>query len=141
MAETDAEWRRLWRRILLTGVALIAVVAGLGALIGYLVAGLPGVWGALVGGGLTAAFVGISAVVMYLGRNWSVTMLAGGLGLGFALKVLLFMLVVPRLAAQETIYGPVAFFTIVAAVIGSTALEAMMFQKARIPYVDPDAGR
>ena len=139
MMDDDRSWRRFWRRVLLLVVAMIAGIAAVASLIGFLVAGTPGVLGALVGAALTAVFMGITALVMFLGRTWSVTTLALGLGIGFAAKVLVFMLTVPRLAQLPEIHGPTAFFTIVAAIIGSTALEAWLYQRARITSVDPGA--
>lgn len=125
--------------MLLWGLALVAAVTVLGGLIGWLVSGPPGLTGALVGGVLTAIFLGVSVLTMFLGRNLSLTGIAGALGVGFLFKAFLFMIVISRLAEMDGIDGTIAFFTIVVAVLGTSILDAVLLQKARIPYVDPQA--
>lgn len=139
--EVENMWQRLWRRMLLWGLLLVAGVTILGSAAGWLVAGGPGVSGALIGGLITAIFLGVSVLTMFLGRKLSLTGIAGALGVGFLFKAFIFMIVISRLARLQGIDGTVTFFTIVAAVLGTSLLDAALLQKARIPYVDPEAGR
>lgn len=137
----QAAWTRVWRTMLIRGAILVLVVAAAGMGIGWLVSGSAGLIGGAIGGGLAAVFIIVTLVIMYLGRNLGLTAIAGFLGLGFLFKAFIFMIVIWRLKDAVWLDGTVAFFTIVAAVIGSSLVEAITVVKARVPYVDPEAGR
>src|SRR5699024_12279033 len=67
--------------------ALIAIVIGTSAsFVGGLVAGLPGVWGALIGSVTAFVFFAITAVVMYFAAHSSPTAMAAGVMGGFLVK-------------------------------------------------------
>lgn len=135
----QAAWTRVWRTMLVRGVVLVVAVAVLGMGIGYLISGSTGLNGGAVGGGLAAVFIIVTLVIMYLGRNMGLTAIAGFLGIGFLFKAFIFMIVIWRLRDAVWLDGTVAFFTIVAAVIGSSLVEALTVVKGRVPYVDPEA--
>ncbi|MCM1012169.1 hypothetical protein [Brevibacterium sp. XM4083] len=136
----QAAWTRVWRTMLIRGAILVLVVAAAGMGIGWLVSGSAGLIGGAIGGGLAAVFIIVTLVIMYLGRNLGLTAIAGFLGLGFLFKAFIFMIVIWRLKDAAWLDGTVAFFTIVVAVIGSSLVEAITVVKARVPYVDPEAG-
>ncbi|WP_350271234.1 hypothetical protein AAFP32_07175 [Brevibacterium sp. CBA3109] len=135
----QAAWTRVWRTMLIRGAILVVAVAVLGMGIGYLVSDFKGLNGGAVGGGLAAVFIIITLVIMYAGRNMGLTAIAGFLGMGFLFKAFIFMIVIWRLKDAIWLDGTVAFFTIVAAVIGSSLVEGLTVVKGRVPYVDPDA--
>ncbi|GAA1544767.1 hypothetical protein [Brevibacterium picturae] len=135
----QAAWTRVWKTMLVRGIILVVAVAVLGMGIGYLAAGTQGLNGGAVGGGLAAVFIIITLVIMYAGRNMGLTAIAGFLGMGFLVKAFVFMIVIWRLKDATWLDGTVAFFTIVAAVIGSSLVEALTVVKGRVPYVDPEA--
>ena len=135
----QAAWTRVWRTMLVRGILLVVAVTVLGMGIGYLVSGMEGLNGGAVGGGLAAVFIIITLVIMYAGRNMGLTAIAGFLGVGFLFKAFIFMIVIWRLKDATWLDGTVAFLTIVAAVIGSSLVEAFTVVKGRVPYVDPDA--
>ncbi len=135
----EAAWTRVWRATLIRGTVLVLAVAALGMGAGLLVSGTPGLIGGAVGGGLAAVFIVITLVIMYCGRNMGLTAIAGFLGMGFLFKAFIFMIVIWRLADATWLDGTVAFFTIVAAVIGSSLVEALTVVRGRVPYVDPEA--
>ncbi|MDN5586933.1 MAG: hypothetical protein L0G69_10290 [Brevibacterium sp.] len=135
----QAAWTRVWKTMLVRGIILVVAVAVLGMCIGYLAAGTQGLNGGAVGGGLAAVFIIITLVIMYAGRNMGLTAIAGFLGMGFLFKAFIFMIVIWRLKDAVWLDGTVAFFTIVAAVIGSSLVEALTVVKGRVPYVDPEA--
>lgn len=135
----EAAWTRIWRTMLVRGIILVVAVAVLGMGIGYLVSGTEGLNGGAVGGGLAAVFIIVTLVIMYAGRNMGLTAIAGFLGMGFLFKAFIFMIVIWRIKDATWLDGTVAFFTIVAAVLGSSLVEALTVVKGRVPYVDPDA--
>ncbi|MCU1417131.1 MAG: hypothetical protein JWP32_1305 [Schumannella sp.] len=117
--------------------AVVAVVAGL---IGYLVSGVPGLLGALVGAGLSAVFLGLTAVSMLVGgraaRGDGTSPVFFGVVLGaFGLKLVLFVLFALWLRTQPWMDARVFAFTAIAAVVGSLIGDLVAFARARVPYV------
>jgi hypothetical protein len=137
--EVEAAWTKVWRTLLVRGIVLVLVVAALGMGIGWLAAGSTGLAGGAVGGGLAAIFIIVTLVIMYFGRNMGLTTIAGLLGVGFLFKAFIFMIVIWRIKDATWLDGTVAFFTVVAAVLGSSIVEAVTIVKGRVPYVDPEA--
>lgn len=130
------QWAKVWRNVLLSGSALAILIAVVGAVIGWFAAGTPGVWGALIGAAMAAVFLGVTALTMTVGRNMSTLGLAGVLMGGFFIKLTLFMVIGKLLGGNPNVQGLTLFFTLVAAVIGTAVTDAVIIQKARIPYVD-----
>lgn len=130
------QWTRVWRNVLVFGTSLAAAIAVIGAGIGWLAAGMPGVWGALIGAAMAAVFLGITALTMTIGRSMTTLGLAGVLMGGFFVKLILFMAAGKLLAGNPDIHGLTLFFTLVAAVIGTAVTDAVIIHKSRIPYVD-----
>ncbi|GAA2088566.1 hypothetical protein [Brevibacterium salitolerans] len=137
--EVQAAWRRVYRSLLVRGSLLVLAILVLGGGAGWLFVGREGLYGGLVGGGIAAVFLLVSFVVVYLGRNLSMQMLAGALGIGFLFKAFLFMILISRLAGAPWLHGTTAFLTIVAAVIATSLLDVLTVARARIPYADPEA--
>ncbi|AIC47238.1 hypothetical protein [Rhodoluna lacicola] len=125
----------LFTRVLTLGSALIGAIAIIGGLVGYLVAGAPGLTSALIGAGLTLVFVTMTALSVWLGGKLP---LAGFFGLvlgGWLVKMIGFALVIANLKGADFINGPVLFFTLVAAIIGTLAVDSVLVLKARIPVI------
>ena len=122
------------------GAVVAGVVAIGGGVLGYLVAGMPGLLGALVGAGLAAVFLGLTTIsVLVAGRVTRgdatnpifFAIVLGAVGL----KLVLFLVLVLWLRGQAWM-DPGAFaFTAIAAVIGSLIGDAIAFSRARVPYV------
>ena len=123
--------------------ALIAIVIGtIASFVGGLVAGLPGVWGALIGSVTAFVFFAITAAVMYFTAHSSpATMAAGVLG-GFLVKIVGFMGVGIALRGRD-FYDPwTLFLTLAVAAIASLIADVVIVQRSRLPLVDePDERR
>lgn len=127
-------------RALRYGGLLAAVIAVLAGVIGWLVAGTPGVLGALLGAGLSAVFLGMTAFSILI----AVRLTSGDLGnpvfIGIVLgawfaKLLVFLLLGVWLRAQTWLDPLVFFVTVIVAVIGSLVVDVLAFQRSRVPYV------
>lgn len=128
---------QLFKKVLWMGSVLIAVIAIVGSLIGYFGFGEPGLLSAIIGAGMAALFVSFTAISVWLGSKLS---LAGFFGVvlgGWLVKMISFLILVVLLRKSEFIVGSVLFFTLVAAVIGSLAVDAWVFTRSRIPVVAP----
>jgi hypothetical protein len=134
MAQTTTG--QLLTRVIKLGAALIGAIAVLGGIIGFLVAGLNGLLSALVGAGIALVFVSLTAITIKFGASLP---LGGFFGLvmgGWLLKLVGFIVVIATLKGAAWVDGKVLFFTIVASILGSLALDAVLVAKSRIPTYD-----
>jgi hypothetical protein len=127
-------------RAIVYGAILTAIIAVVGSVIGYLVADLPGLVSALVGAGLTALFMGFTALSIVLAakvtHNEPSSTLFFGIVLGvWLLKFVVFIAILILLRDQPFIEPLVMFFSILVAVIGSLVVDVVAFLGARVPYV------
>ncbi|NYF10344.1 putative flippase GtrA [Leifsonia sp. AK011] len=138
-------------RALVYGGILTVAIAVVGSIVGYLVAGVPGLVSGLLGAGLTALFMALTAgtivVAAKVTGNEPSSVLFFGIVLGgWLLKFVLFIAILLLLRGQPFLEPLVFFFAILAAVIGSLVVDVIAFVGARVPYVgdvslgdDPDA--
>jgi len=126
------------RRVL--RVWLIAVIVGLPAvvLIGYLVAGAAGAWGAAIGMGLAVGFlsitVGVALGTARLGPN-----ALGASVLGSWLVKMVLLIVVLALLRDADFYSrPVLFVALLVGTLGTLLLEAFVVVRTKVPYVEPN---
>jgi hypothetical protein len=128
----------LLKRALVYGGLLAAGIAVVGSIVGFLVDGVPGLVGALVGAAMTALFLGLTAATILLasrvskGELFSPAFFGIVMG-GWLLKLLLFLGIVLLLAQQDFINPYVMVVTIVVAVVGSLAVDVLAFVRTRTP--------
>lgn len=119
---------------------LVGVLAVGGIIIGWLVAGLPGVWGALIGvalAGLCCAAT-VWSVAHTIGAE-STTIMASVLGT-WLVKLVLIIATLAFLRGRN-FYNPYVLFGVLAVgVIGAVVIEAYCVHRSRMTYVqvEPD---
>ena len=122
------------------GAILAAAMLLVGGLIGLLVAGLPGLAGALIGAGLTAILMALSAASFLL----AVRVTKGdplhpgfyGIVLGAsAIKIVAFLVIMLTLRGVPFIDARVMYVSVIVAVAGSLVVDALAFARSRVPYV------
>lgn len=127
-------------RALAYGAILTVAIAVVGSVIGYLVAGTPGLISALIGAGLTALFMGFTAGTIVLASratngDASSTLFFGIVLGAWLLKFIVFIAILVVLRGQPFLEPLVFFFAILAAVIGSLVVDVLAFVRARESYV------
>lgn len=137
--ETNRATRIMFRSLIRQLSILLAVLLAGGALIGWLVSGERGVWGALIGAGLAALFLLTTVGVMLATTGKPVHYASGGLVFGWIAKMIVLFVVLFLIKDREFYDSIVLFGVIVVAVLGSTALEMNAAMRARIPYAQPDS--
>lgn len=127
-------------RTVLRQMALLLAVLGVGScVVGYLVAGMPGLWGGVLGTALVAFFTLTTAVVMVATADRPLYMASAALVGSWLAKVVV-VFVVLLIVRGRDFYDPVVFFaTLVLAILGSVAIEMSAALRARVPNVDPSA--
>lgn len=120
------------------GIAL--VVAAAAGLIGFLVDGPHGLWSGLLGVLLAVVFLGITAASILIANRWYGDPLyvqlffAIVLG-GWLLKLGIFFVVMVVLSGQPWISPMVFFLSIIAGVLLSLVVDAIVVVRMRIPVV------
>lgn len=127
-----ALFRTVQKRLLLLTVA----VAVLGVGIGALVAGLPGVWGALVAAAIGLLFMISTVATLRLIAGRGPELLQIVIFGGWIVKMVIVVLIMLWLR-QLDFYSPgVLFGTLAAVVLGGIVVEIYSVATARIPYAD-----
>lgn len=131
----------MFRTVLRRMVVLLLVLGILSCAIGYLTVGMPGLWGGLLGTGLVAFFTLTTAVIMLATADRPLHVASAALVASWLGKVVV-VFVVLLIVRGRDFYDPVVFFvTLTASILGSVAIEMSAALKARVPNVDPGAGR
>lgn len=128
----------LFKRVVTLGAALVGAIALVGGIAGYLVAAMPGLISALIGAGLAFVFVTLTALSVWIGGKLPLGGFFGVVLGGWLLKVIGFVLLMGSLKNADFISGPVLFFTLVASIMGTLAVDSVLVLKARIP-IEPAA--
>jgi hypothetical protein len=137
MTETTRATSAMYTTILRRLVVLVAVLAVVGSLVGYLVAGLPGVWGALMAAGVAVLFMVGTVVTMMLTADKPLP-IASAAGVGGWLVKMLVLFGILLAVRDRDFYSPGVFFVVlVLAVLGSLAVESAAVLRARVPTVEP----
>jgi hypothetical protein len=126
---------QLFQKILKQGALLIAAIAVLGGVIGFLIASVAGLISALIGAAMALLFVSMTALSVWLGGKLSLGGFFGVVLGGWIFKLLLFIGLVLVLKGASFIVGPILFVCIVLSVVGSLALDAIVVLKTRIPTI------
>lgn len=122
------------------GAVVTVIVAVVGAISGYLVAGLDGLYSALLGVGLAGVFVMITALSMLFANRWfgtpSFTVVFFGVVLGaWLVKLVLFLVVLFIFAKQDWVQDMVFFVSIAVAILGSLVVDITVMSRMKLPYV------
>jgi hypothetical protein len=127
--------KSVMQRVLKLGALLVVVITIVGAGVGFLVAGNPGVLAALAGGFSALLFTGLTAVSVLIGSRFGLTGFMGAVLGGWFVKMVLFLVIFGLLNRADwltTESRPIVFFTIVAAVVGGLILDSLLISKARL---------
>jgi hypothetical protein len=124
---------QLFKRVLSWGAILIGGIAVIASVLGYLVVGQKGLVSALIGASMALIFVSLTALSVWIGGKFSLGGFFGMVMGGWLLKLVLFLVLVGVLKHATFINGPTLFLTLVASILGSLALDSLVFFRARLP--------
>lgn len=127
------------RRILVYGAYVALAIAVVGCVVGYLVDGGTGVLSALIGTVMSVAFMGITAGSILLANRiaGNESAIGGFFGIimgGWLLKFVVFLVLLVVLQDRLWIQPMVLFLCIIAGVVGSLVVDAVVVMKSRMPY-------
>ncbi len=132
---------QLFRTTLRWSALITGVLAIVGAIVGYAVAGAAGLWSALVAILVAAVFLGLTAATILIANRWYgdplyVPIFFGAVMGGWIIKFVLFIVVLLVLRGQPWLNGPVFFVALVVSVLASLAVDVVVMLKMRVPVVD-----
>ena len=128
------------RTTLVWSAVITGILAIVGSVIGFLVAGVTGLVSALIGVVLAGLFLGMTALIILIagripaGPMQIPTFFGIVLG-GWAIKLVVFIVVLVVLGRQEWIAPYVFFFSVLVSVIASLVVDLVVMARARVPYV------
>lgn len=140
------------RTTLLWSAVVTAVLAVVGAVLGYVIAGADGLWSALAGVLLAAIFLAITGTSILIANRWYgdpiyVPLFFGIVMGGWILKFIVFIVLLLVLRDQPWMHPTIFFVAVVVSVLAALAIDVVVMLRMRIPHVsdvtlptsDPDA--
>jgi hypothetical protein len=124
------------RRVLRVGALTLLIAWPLAIGVGYLVDGVAGVWGALIGMGLAAVFFALTVAVALGTARMEVSALGAAVLGSWLVKMILLIVVLALLRDAEFYSRPVLFATLLVGTIGALLLEAWVVNTTRVPYTE-----
>ena len=128
---------QVFRTALRDMLVLLAVLAVLGVGLGALLAGTPGVLGALLGVGLALVFSGTTVVSMLVTAGKPATTMAAVVMGAWLAKVVVLVAVLALIRDEDFYHRGVLAAVLVAGVVGSAFLDLRAVRGGRVPYVTP----
>jgi hypothetical protein len=137
--------RPVFRRILVQGAVLAVALAVVGGVVGWFVAGAPGLLSALVGAVMAVVFLALTAVSVLVGLTVSKGQMISGAFFGIVmgtwlLKFILFIVILVVLKDQDWVDVPVLAIAIIVGVVGSLMIDVAAVSRARVPIDVPLPG-
>lgn len=138
--ESIAAERAILRAAGRDGLILVVGLAVLGSIAGYLIAGLPGVWGALVGAALAGLFCGGTVLSMQLSVGKGAAAMGAVVMGSWLVKIVILIALLAVLSRQDFYDRWVLMAVVMVGAIGSAVLDYRAVKSGRLPYVQPSAG-
>jgi hypothetical protein len=131
------------RTTLIWSAVVTAVLAVIGAILGFIAAGAHGLFSALAGIILAAVFLGITGASILIANRWFgdalyVPIFFGIVLGGWLLKFVVFIVVLLVLRGQPWVEPTVFFVALVAGVLASLVIDVIVMTRMRVPAVAVD---
>ncbi|MEO0024401.1 MAG: hypothetical protein RL196_842 [Actinomycetota bacterium] len=135
MASANPHLSALFGRVLRLTSLTTLVIAVIGGTIGAIFYGSDGVFSAAIGAGMALVFGALTVLSVWLGGRYSLGVFFGAVMGGWLLKLVIFLVLTVALKNADFLVRPLFFFTVVAAILASLVVDAIVATKARIPAV------
>lgn len=124
-------------RVLGIGGIAFAIALPVAAALGWLLAGGPGLWGAVIGMAIPVAFFSITAAVALWTARVRVELLGVAVLGSWLLKLVVLIGVLVVLRDADFYSRPALFAALLVGTAGYLVLEAIVVTRTRVPYVEP----
>jgi hypothetical protein len=126
-----------YRNAVRWSVIALAIVTGLGAGLGAMVAGVDGVWSALLGAAVAAVFTLTTQIAAWQGARRGPMAFVAWVGLTWVPKIIVVIAAAVIAQQLEWLVRPLFGGVLLAGAIAALVIDILAVQKARIPYVAP----
>ncbi len=123
------------KKALLYGAVFALVLGLVGGVIGLVTSGGPGLVSALLGAGMAAVFLGITALSILLASRFDIAAFFGIVMGAWLLKFVVFIVLAVVLRDQPWIQPTVLFLTLIVGIIGTLVIDLIVVTRSRLPYV------
>ncbi len=135
MASANPHLSALFGRVLRLTTLTTLGIALIGGVIGWFTNGTDGLLSAAIGAAMALVFSALTVLSVWLGGRYSLGVFFGAVMGGWLLKLVLFLVLTVALKNAAFLVRPLFFFTVVAAILASLVVDAIVATKARIPAV------
>ena len=129
-------FRQALRDVLLFTGGLVVVGSG----VGWLVAGVPGLWAGILGGAVSLLVAGTTVATMLLTAGADLARVGAVALAAWVAKAAILIGAFVALRGTDLVDRPLFALVVVAGVLGSLALDYRAVARGRVPYVDPSTG-
>ncbi len=114
------------------------MLVAISSIFGLLLAGSPGLWGALLGAAIGGGFILTTAASVLLSARFETGVQGLVLLGGWVGKILVVLIVVAVLQRYDFYSRPTLFLTVVGALLVVLGAEVYGLLRQRVPVIDPD---
>lgn len=126
------------KRTLLWGFIGAAVLAVVGGILSFFIAGGVGALSAVLGAFFAAVFLGITAASILVAVRFDIVAFFGIVLGAWLIKFVIFIVAAVLLKNQSWVSAPILFLTMIIGVVLSLTIDVVVVMKSRMPYVsDP----
>jgi hypothetical protein len=125
------------RRVVRVGALAAVIALPAAALVGWLVDGSAGAWGAVIGMGIAVAFFAVTAVLALVTARMAPTQLGVWVLGSWLLKMVLLIAVLALLRGEDFYSRGMLFAGLLVGTVGSLLLEARIVATTKVPYTEP----
>lgn len=116
--------------------SLIAMVVAV--VIGFLLAGMPGLWGALLGIAIPVAFFSITVIVALVTVRVRPEVFGAAILGSWLIKIVVLIAVLAVLSRADFYDRGIFFAAFVVGTVGYLVTEAIIVVRTRVPYIEPE---
>jgi hypothetical protein len=109
--------------------------------VGFLIAGMPGLWGGLVGIAIPVAFFSITVIVAILTVRVRPEVFGAAILGSWLLKIVVLIAVLAALSGADFYDRAVFFSAFIVGTVGYLVTEAIIVVRTRVPYIEPEQRR
>lgn len=125
------------RKAVIYALIVALVIGVVGGLVGYAVAGMDGLLSALVGTAVAVIFAVITAISIMVAVKKPITVFFGIVLGAWLAKIIVFIALLALVTSLDFVQPVVLFLSMVAAIVGTLAVDVIVVLTARQGYVDP----
>jgi magnesium-transporting ATPase (P-type) len=129
------------RNTLIWGFVGAGILAVVGGVVGFVIAGGIGALSAVLGAAFAAVFLGVTAASILVAVRFDIVAFFGIVLGAWLLKFVIFIVAAVLLKNQTWVSAPILFLTMIIGVVISLTIDVVVVMKSRMPYVSDLAPR